>query len=215
MSRTLILTLAAAATITVASLASSASYAKGGGGGHSGGGHSGGGHASAGGHAGNGGHGHATRNGGRDHGGRVAHGGDRHGHPEHVGRWAGHGHGHWIFRDGRWIVLDPVDGDLPDAAPASDTDQQDGQCRVSVYWDGDFKGERWDTGQNQTYVGNHWNDQISSIRILSGTWRFYWDANYRGEMVELKPGEYRYVGNHWNDQISSFRCVDTDAAANQ
>jgi hypothetical protein len=184
------------------------------------GGHGGGGHVNAGGHGGNSGHSHTAHNGGRDHGGRVARGGDRHGHPEHVGRWAGHGHGHWIFRDGRWIVLDPVDGDLPDVTPVSDaspgpTEQQDGQCRVTVYWDADFKGEQWDTSQNQTYVGNHWNDQISSIRIVSGTWRFFWDANYRGEMIELKPGEYYYVGNHWNDQISSFRCVGPDAAANQ
>jgi hypothetical protein len=136
-------------------------------------------------------------------------------------RWADRGHGHWIFRGGRWIILDPVDGDIPDAAPVSDASPapaaepaQDGQCQVSVYWDADFKGERWDTDQNQPYVGNHWNDQISSIRVVSGTWRFYWDAKYGGEMVELKPGEYRYVGNHWNDQISSFRCVGSDSAAN-
>jgi len=221
MSRTLILTLAAAATITVASLASGTSYARGGGGSHGGGSHGGGshggGHVSAGGHgshAGNGGHGHAARSGGHDRGGHVTHTGDRHGHPEHVGRWAGHDRGHWIFRDGRWIVIDPVDGDLPDVAPVSEapaTDQQaDGQCRVSVFWDADFKGERWDTEQNQTYVGNHWNDQISSIRIVSGTWRFYWNAKYDGEMIELKPGDYHYVGNHWNDQISSFRCIGTD-----
>jgi hypothetical protein len=224
MSRALMLTFAAAATITVGSIASSTSYAHGGGHG-GGGGHSGGGHVSAGGHgshASNGGHGRSAHNGGHDHGGRVARNGDRHGHPEHTGRWAGHGHGRWIFRDGRWIVLDPVDSDAPDVAPVSDaspdpTDNQvrDGQCLVSVYWDADFKGEQWNTVQNQTYVGNHWNDQISSIRIVSGTWRFYWDANFGGEMLELKPGEYRYVGNHWNDQISSFRCVRADAAANQ
>ena len=108
----------------------------------------------------------------------------------------------------RWMVI------LPDVAPVSDaspdpTSQQaqGGQCAVSVYWDADFKGERWDTEQNQRYVGNHWNDQISSIRVISGTWRFYWDADYSGEMIELKPGEYHYVGGHWNDQISSFRCV--------
>ena len=157
MSRALILTLAAAATIAVGSIASTASYARGGGHG-GGGGHSGGGHASAGGHgghAGNGGHGRSAHNGGHDHGGRVARNGDRHGHPEHTGRWAGHGHGRWIFRDGRWIVLDPVDGDAPDVAPVSDaspgpTDNQaqDGQCVVTVYWDADFKGEQWNTEQN-------------------------------------------------------------------
>ena len=226
MSRTLILTLAAAATITIASVASSASYARGGGGSHGGGGgHGGGGHVSAGGHSArsaSGGHGRVARSGGHHHGGRTARNGDRHGHPEHLGRWAGHGHGHWIFRDGRWIVLDPVDADLPDVAAVSDAaadttgqQAQNGQCLVSVYWDANFKGEEWDTDQNQAYVGNHWNDQISSIRVVAGTWRFYWDGNYGGEMVELKPGEYSYVGNHWNDQISSFRCVRTDAPVEQ
>ncbi|MGO9699201.1 MAG: beta/gamma crystallin-related protein [Xanthobacteraceae bacterium] len=230
MSRTLILTLAAAATIAVASFASSASYARGGGGGHGGGGGghvSGGGHVGGGGRAGGGGHVRVGGRGGRD-GGRVARNGDRPGHPErfgrpeHPGRLADHHRGHWILRDGRWIDADPVDGDLPDVAPVSDaspdsTSQQaqGGQCAVSVYWDADFKGERWDTEQNQRYVGNHWNDQISSIRVISGTWRFYWDADYGGEMVELKPGEYHYVGGHWNDQISSFRCVATDATTSR
>ena len=32
-------------------------------------------------------------------------------------RWAYHDHGHWIFRGGRWIVVDPVVGDAPDVAP--------------------------------------------------------------------------------------------------
>jgi hypothetical protein len=112
MSRTLILTLAAAATITVASLASSASYARG---------FSGGGHASVGGHVSVGGRFGTGR-------GRVAGNGGRltpilnpghpgHGYPGRPGRWAFHGHGHWIFRGGRWIVVDPVVGDAPDVAP--------------------------------------------------------------------------------------------------
>ncbi len=103
MSRTLILTLAAAATITVASLASSASYARG---------FSGGGHASVGGHVNVGG----RVGGGR---GRVAGNPGRpgHGYAGRPGRWAYHGHGHSIFRGGRWIVVDPVVGDAPDVAP--------------------------------------------------------------------------------------------------
>jgi hypothetical protein len=113
MSRTLILTLAAAATITVASLASSASYARG----FSGGGHASvGGHVSIGGHANFGGRGRVAGNGSRltpilnpGHPGR--------GYPGRPGRWAYHGHGHWIFRGGRWIVVDPVVGDAPDVAP--------------------------------------------------------------------------------------------------
>ncbi len=125
MSRTLILTLAAAATITVASFASSASYARGfGGGGHIGGG----GHVGVGGHIGGG-----ARIGGGRVGGRVALNGGRIGHPGYggyrgyrgrgfVGRpgWAFNHHGHWIFRGGRWIVVDPVVADAgSDVAPAA------------------------------------------------------------------------------------------------
>ncbi len=113
MSRTLILTLAAAATITVASLASSASYARG----FSGGGHASvGGHVSISAHANYGGRGRVAGNGSRltpilnpGHPGR--------GYPGRPGRWAYHSHGHWIFRGGRWIVVDPVVGDASDVAP--------------------------------------------------------------------------------------------------
>jgi|SRR5580658_1558352 hypothetical protein len=128
MSRTLILTLAAAATITVASFASSASYAHGFGGG---------GHASVGGRASVGGH---ANLGGRVGTGRVGTGrigriGDHpgHGYPGRPGRWAGHGHGHWIFRGGRWIVIDPVAGDLPDAAPVSVASPGPCTCLTKTY----------------------------------------------------------------------------------
>ena len=79
-------------------------------------------------------------------------------------------------------------------------------CEVTVYWDANFRGESLHTDGDMSYVGNHWNDQISSIRVRSGFWEFYWDADYRGEVLRLGPGEYAYVGDHWNDQISSFRC---------
>jgi hypothetical protein len=81
-----------------------------------------------------------------------------------------------------------------------------GACDVVVYFDANFRGESWRTGADISYVGDHWNDQISSIRVLSGYWEFYWDADYRGEVLRYGPGNYPFVGDHWNDQISSFRC---------
>ncbi|HXM00453.1 MAG TPA: beta/gamma crystallin-related protein [Rhizomicrobium sp.] len=89
---------------------------------------------------------------------------------------------------------------LPGAAQA-------GGCRAVVYWDIDYGGERFVTDHDVSYVGDHWNDKISSIKVISGEWEFFWDANYGGEALRLGPGRYRYVGDHWNDQISSFRCV--------
>jgi len=79
-------------------------------------------------------------------------------------------------------------------------------CEVIVYWDANFAGQSLHTDADLSYVGDHWNDQISSIRVISGFWEFYWDAGYRGEVLRLGPGQYPFVGNHWNDQISSFRC---------
>jgi len=79
-------------------------------------------------------------------------------------------------------------------------------CEVIVYWDANFRGQSLHTDGDMSYVGDHWNDQISSIRVLSGLWEFYWDAGYRGEVLRYGPGNYPYVGDHWNDQISSFRC---------
>jgi hypothetical protein len=106
MSRTIILSLAAAATIAAASLASGAADARGFGGGGMGGGRSFGG----GGHFSNAGHmttsrsvGHnrlATNNTGR--GGHPGHPGK----PGRPGHFAHHHHHHWIFRDGIWVDFD-------------------------------------------------------------------------------------------------------------
>ncbi len=82
-----------------------------------------------------------------------------------------------------------------------------GGCRVRVFWDANYGGESFATNHDVPWIGDHWNDQISSIRVISGVWDFYWDTNYGGERLHLHPGNYAYVGDHWNDQISSFRCV--------
>jgi Peptidase inhibitor family I36 len=37
-----------------------------------------------------------------------------------------------------------------------------------------------------TWVGSDWNDTISSIIVVSGTWQFYTDANYGGEHSNLR-----------------------------
>jgi hypothetical protein len=89
----------------------------------------------------------------------------------------------------------------PQAQPPQPT------CLVIVYRDAGFSGESWAITDDQPYVGDRWNDQISSVRIVAGVWQFFWDANYGGEQFTSRPGDYPYVGNHWNDQISSMRCV--------
>jgi hypothetical protein len=119
MSRKVIFSLATAATLAVASLASGAAEARGFGGG--GGGHFGGGHF-AGGRIGGGrvgGNHFAARGNGPLHP-IMNPGRGGHGHPGHFGNhWAGHHHGHWVFRDGIWIDVGGYDGvGEVDVAPA-------------------------------------------------------------------------------------------------
>jgi Beta/Gamma crystallin len=81
-----------------------------------------------------------------------------------------------------------------------------GSCEVIVYWDANFGGEARTSSEEFPYVGDHWNDRISSIRVIGGVWQFYEHANYFGAFMQLGPGSYSYVGHQWNDRISSFRC---------
>jgi hypothetical protein len=80
-------------------------------------------------------------------------------------------------------------------------------CAATVFWDANFGGEARELHHSVAYVGDHWNDQISSIIVHRGHWIFFWDANFQGEELRLRPGRYEYVGDHWNDQISSARCL--------
>jgi hypothetical protein len=80
-------------------------------------------------------------------------------------------------------------------------------CEVAVYWDNLYGGEVWRTIDDQPSPPGRWTKQISSIIVVSGIWDFYWDGNFKGEVITFPPGAYPYVGDHWNDKISSFRCV--------
>jgi hypothetical protein len=128
MSRKTILTLASAATLAVAVLASQSADARGFGGGGFGGG---------GGGRGFGGGGFASRSIGGGGMGMARFSGRvgrpiipilNPGHPGHPGfpHWGfhHHDHGHWVFRFGRWIVID----DVVEEAPAVVTAPAPGPC---------------------------------------------------------------------------------------
>jgi hypothetical protein len=123
MSRKVIFSLVAAATLAASSFAADSTYARGFGGGHFGGGHFGGGHF-GGARLARGGHYFGHGGGGTLipilNPGRPGHGHPwwpGHGHPGFPG-WVfnHHHHGHWVFRDGGWIFIDDV---VVDAGPAA------------------------------------------------------------------------------------------------
>ena len=67
-------------------------------------------------------------------------------------------------------------------------------------------------GWGYNYVGDGWNDSISSVIVLSGTWQFFENAGFQGAMSQVGPGFYTFVENQpfnmQNDSISSLRCID-------
>ena len=86
---------------------------------------------------------------------------------------------------------------------------------VVVYKDANFGGDNWRTNLGWGYVGDYWNDSISSMIVISGTWEFFEHANFQGASTILGPGYYSWVEanpgpNMVNDTISSFRILSFD-----
>lgn len=81
--------------------------------------------------------------------------------------------------------------------------------QVQIFEHIDFGGANEITSLNWYFVGSWWNDRVSSIVVISGTWRFYEHWHYEGRYWDLGPGYYRWVGDVGipNDVISSFQAI--------
>lgn len=81
-------------------------------------------------------------------------------------------------------------------------------CEAIVYRDSGFRGEQRRLSGDTPWVGERWNDRISSIRIVSGRWAFYGDRDFRGPVYPARRGEQIHsLDGGWNDRISSARCI--------
>lgn len=72
-----------------------------------------------------------------------------------------------------------------------------------------FKGQRRDipAGLQRKYVGDAWNDKISSIACSPGCGLRVWEHRDFTGASKTFNGAYVYVGDAWNDRISSMRVV--------
>ncbi len=73
----------------------------------------------------------------------------------------------------------------------------------------DFGGAQARTNLAWSWVGDYWNDKISSIIVVNGVWEFYEHINFGGKVWTLGEGYYRWVVDAGipNDIISSFKPV--------
>ncbi len=78
-----------------------------------------------------------------------------------------------------------------------------------IYDHAGFKGTYARTNLSFHYLGNYWNDRISSVVIVSGIWRFYRDDYYKGDHWDLGPGFYEcfFTDVGPDDVVSSFQAI--------
>jgi hypothetical protein len=72
-----------------------------------------------------------------------------------------------------------------------------------------FKGAYARTNLSFNYVGDFWNDRVSSLIVVSGVWRFYRDEYYKGDHWDLGPGYYEsfFTAKGPDDVVSSFQAI--------
>ena len=62
------------------------------------------------------------------------------------------------------------------------------------------------TNLNSYSLGQEWNDEIVSVVVVRGTWRFYEDFHYKGNYWDLSPGYYPFL--EVSKKFSSFQCIE-------
>ncbi len=97
------------------------------------------------------------------------------------------------------------------AGPAHQTPAEGGfrLPEVIVYDHFGFKGAYARTNLSFHFLGDFWNDRISSLIVVSGVWRFYRDDYYKGDHWDLGPGFYEsfFTEAGPDDVVSSFQAI--------
>ena len=82
--------------------------------------------------------------------------------------------------------------------------------QVTFYTDSDFSGRSMSLSASTAFVGDEWNDRISSIRVPAGMRvELFWDSNYKG-ISKIITGDMAFVGKEWNDKASSIKVTRLD-----
>ena len=77
---------------------------------------------------------------------------------------------------------------------------------IIVFEHVNFEGDSWRTTQCWN-LGSEWNDRISSIIVVSGTWCLAEHHDYLGWKYYFGPGHYHNMNGIPNDQVSCFGYV--------
>jgi hypothetical protein len=79
-----------------------------------------------------------------------------------------------------------------------------GGAELHVFEDENFSGPNSIYNEDVGLVGI-FNDRISSVKVYSGEWTLWSDADFSGSGLILGPGEYNLTGGVYHDTISSVQ----------
>src|SRR6185312_4014128 len=72
---------------------------------------------------------------------------------------------------------------------------QAGACEVAIFSEPGFGGTNATSADEQPDLGElGWANQVASLRVMSGTWDFFSEPGFTGEVVRYGPGEYPDLG---------------------
>ena len=87
-----------------------------------------------------------------------------------------------------------------------------GATPVCFYEHADFQGDSFCATDSQSWVGNAWNDRISSVKVPPGaSVTLYEDVGMGGQSVFLDSDVSNLTSLHFNDSASSFTLTTTQA----
>ena len=80
-------------------------------------------------------------------------------------------------------------------------------CELLIYSEANFQGTSAPVDGSQSSLSEDgWQNEIASVQIKSGTWDFYSDEDFAGEMMRLGAGSYPTLDPKWSKHIGSFMC---------
>ena len=83
-----------------------------------------------------------------------------------------------------------------------------GQCEISIFSEPDFRGSVATVNTEQANLAQSgWQNEIASIKVVSGTWDIFSDVEFVGDTMRLARGEYARLSPEWNKRSGSFMCV--------
>ncbi len=92
--------------------------------------------------------------------------------------------------------------------PGAPPPMQTGACELSIFSEPGFGGTNATSSDEQPRLAElGWANQIASVKVTSGTWDFFTEPDFTGEVQRFAPGEYPDLGPDWSRKAASFMCV--------